>query len=93
MGLHIGLHYCRDNTAFADLVHFPGPGITFSAAPYRRYQILQTNSRLQYCRDNTAFADLIIEIHLASVGAPWDDPSRTPIARSAPRLFTSTTPG
>ncbi|GFW15831.1 hypothetical protein TNCV_1545651 [Trichonephila clavipes] len=36
---------------------------------------------------------LIIENHLASVGASCDDSARTPIARSAPRLFTSTTPG
>ncbi|GFY17395.1 hypothetical protein TNCV_658081 [Trichonephila clavipes] len=30
---------------------------------------------------------------LTSVGTPYDDPSRTPIARSAPMIFTSTTPG
>ncbi|GFW45210.1 hypothetical protein TNCV_717121 [Trichonephila clavipes] len=34
-----------------------------------------------------------IENHLTSVGAPCDDFSRTPTARSAPKLFTSTTPG
>ncbi|GFW46124.1 hypothetical protein TNCV_3277411 [Trichonephila clavipes] len=33
------------------------------------------------------------ESHGSSVGAHFDDPSRAPIARSAPRLFTSTTPG
>ncbi|GFV35084.1 synaptic vesicle glycoprotein 2C [Trichonephila clavipes] len=34
-----------------------------------------------------------VENQLASVEATCDDPSRAPIARSAPRLFTSTTPG
>ncbi|GFU51799.1 hypothetical protein TNCV_855741 [Trichonephila clavipes] len=33
------------------------------------------------------------ESHGSSVGAHFDDLSRAPIARSAPRLFTSTTPG
>ncbi|GFX18177.1 hypothetical protein TNCV_1578561 [Trichonephila clavipes] len=33
-----------------------------------------------------------IENHVTSVTAPYDDPSRTSIARSAPRLFASTTP-
>ncbi|GFU32090.1 hypothetical protein TNCV_3833381 [Trichonephila clavipes] len=35
----------------------------------------------------------IIENHVASVGAPCDDPSWTPIARLAPMIFTSTIPG
>ncbi|GFX22519.1 hypothetical protein TNCV_2784551 [Trichonephila clavipes] len=34
-----------------------------------------------------------IENHSASVGAPYDDPSRTPTARSTPMIITSTTPG
>ncbi|GFT49459.1 hypothetical protein TNCV_3366571 [Trichonephila clavipes] len=33
MGLHIGI------STFADIVHSPGAGITFSAAPFRRYQL------------------------------------------------------
>ncbi|GFW23915.1 hypothetical protein TNCV_945991 [Trichonephila clavipes] len=34
-----------------------------------------------------------VENHLASVGASFDDPSRTPMAWSAPTIFTSTSPG
>ncbi|GFW72571.1 hypothetical protein TNCV_3797991 [Trichonephila clavipes] len=35
----------------------------------------------------------IIENHLASVGAPWDGPSRILIARLAPMIFISSAPG
>ncbi|GFV29643.1 hypothetical protein TNCV_330091 [Trichonephila clavipes] len=44
-------------------------------------------------RINTGMVNHISCIGMSSVGAPYYNPSRTPIARSAPMLFTSTTPG
>ncbi|GFV00111.1 uncharacterized protein TNCV_4057821 [Trichonephila clavipes] len=62
--------------------HLLGPGHSYTFTIQKQSKILVLN-----------LTSTIIKNHLASVSAPHDDPSRAPIAKSAPMILTSTTPG
>ncbi|GFT87793.1 hypothetical protein TNCV_799091 [Trichonephila clavipes] len=71
---------------------------TFRSEGMRVLNRSRQNDRLRVMLEHSEIltpnlTDKIIENLVASVGAPYDDPSRTPIARSVSMLFTFTTPG